>query len=255
MKSGYHSTFSFYVLLLRLFFKLPGIFIHVSQPLLQCFHPSGTFVNPVKCFAELLWLYFTIPRVFLQVFFVSHSISNEIDGCIGSHGSEDSEMRFHSRDPVTHPVLVLIILTQLLKIYRLFSEGISGYVTVRPVHDLQKSASAPVSLRHFEIGNHISADPVSEQVGQFFLHGKRNSVLHQSNYQSLCLLIRAEKKSCVLDTFAVFHTIFQSSCYCHIFISWISKFQNLHRLSHLIGSREFFHITVFVIIDHLYCGV
>ena len=76
------------------------------------------------------------------------------------------------------------------------------------VHDLQKCTAAPVSFCHFQISDHIPADPVSEQIGQFLFHGKRNPVFHQSSNQSLCFLVGPKKKGRIFNIFPFFHPVF-----------------------------------------------
>ena len=94
-----------------------------------------------------------------------------------------------------------------------------------------------------------------EHIGQFFFHGKRNSIFHQCSYQTFGLLIGAEKKCCIFNVLSAFHSFLQCTCYCHIFFSGISKFHHLHRISRLIWCEKFFRVAVFVIIDHLHSRV
>ena len=91
---------------------------------------------------------------------------------------------------------------------------------------------------------------MSEQVGQFFLHSERNPILHQRSDQSFGFLISPEKQRCIFNIIPFFHPVPQQAC--HIFVSGISKFFYLHRLSRFIWCGKFFCITVFIVIDHLH---
>ena len=209
-------------------------------------------MNPVKSFQQFFWFYFTILRVFPQVLFVSHSLSNEIDRSKRRKCPQNLQMRFQCGQPVTHPVFIFIIFSQFFKIDPLLFQCLSGKIAVRPVHHFQEIFPAPVPCRQFQICHQTSADPVMKQVRQLFLHGKRYLILHQRIDQTFCLLIGTQQDCRILQILPALQPPLQSRYDTHIFLSGILKLFACHRHPFFIRSRQLLLKTSGITSDHFH---
>ena len=252
MKGGYRYPFFTVLLFPCLFIEFLCIFFYISFPLFQIFHSFCAFMDPVQGFKQFLWFYFTILCILAQVFFVSHSLSYEINCSKRGKGAQNTQMCFQCSDPVTHPVFIFIVFSQSVKTDLLIRQCISGYISVRPVHHFQKVLPASVSCCHMQICLQISADPVPEEIGKLFLHGKRHLIFHQRIDKSLSLLVCPEKDGCVFQIFSFFQSFFQCCYYADIFFSGIFESLAGHRHSFFIRCGQCFLKTSGITSDYLH---
>ena len=171
-------------------FLAAGFSCLLCQHFLVSFHVLEPFVNTLILFGilldlfqdchQLFRLHLPIRGVFTQVFVISHTFSDILDGRIWRLITDHLHIPLQLVNAVLHPRLVTVKIPQSLISDLAFAHAVTSDIPVRTVGDLKEIFAFLLSLSQMKITTDIRSDKMLVDIIQVLFHRKWNLILHQS---------------------------------------------------------------------------